>query len=341
MKQVFSYVAGFLTGALLFGSGIAYAAELTAERSRHTVYVDGAAVELEAYTINGSNYVKLRDVGQIMDFNVYWDGAAVQIQSAAPYTGEAPAVSFEPVPEPTAARDWSSDASASIFDAVLTREAYNVLQQTMADEKMILSGDSYEFADVLLNDASREAMQNVAAAIGSWPVYTLKTTLDGRSHFTVRYPESYQTAADYCMPFVQQLAGMDEATKARELAFFVCDHLTYRASGSASPGRALCSDTVSEGNCMSYAHNFKFLCDLAGVPCILVHSDVHQWNRVYVGSTWWNVDVSALDVGDDAARRGHQQILYEDAEMQNSIYIQSQPALTAFAEEVLVPGSSR
>ena len=87
--------------------------------------------------------------------------------------------------------------------------------------------------------------------------------------------------------------------------------------------------------------SFKFLCDLAGVPCILVHSDVHQWNRVYVGSTWWNVDVSALDVGDDAARRGYQQILYRDDEMQNTIYIQSQPALTAFAEEVLVPGSSR
>ncbi len=59
---------------------------------------------------------------------------------------------------------------------------------------------------------------------------------------------------------------------------------------------------------MSYAHNFKFLCDLAGIPCILVHSDVHQWNRVYISGAWWNVDVSALDVGDDVARRGYQQM---------------------------------
>ena len=87
MKHTISFIAGLLTGALLFGSGIAYAAELTAERSHHTVYVDGTAVELEAYTISGSNYVKLRDVGQIMDFNVYWDGTAVQIQSEASYTG--------------------------------------------------------------------------------------------------------------------------------------------------------------------------------------------------------------------------------------------------------------
>lgn len=341
MKHTISFVAGFLVGALLFSSGIAYAVELTAERSRHTVYVDSVAVELEAYIINGSNYVKLRDVGQIMDFNVYWDGTAVQIQSAVPYTGEAQPVSFEPAPEPVAVRDWSADASASVFDAVMPREAYNALRQTMADEKLIWSGGSYAYADVLLSEASRDAMQNVAAAIGSWPVYTLKTTLDGRSHFTVRYPDTYQAAADYCMPFVQQLVGMDDAAKVRELAFFVCDRLTYRASGSASPGRALCSDDVSEGNCMSYAHNFKFLCDLAGIPCILTHSDVHQWSRVYAGGAWWNVDVSALDVGDDTARRGYQQILYADAEMQNSIYIQSQPALTAFAEEVLVPGSSQ
>ena len=91
---------------------------------------------------------------------------------------------------------------------------------------------------------------------------------------------------------------------------------------------------------MSYAHNFKFLCDLAGIPCILVHSDVHQWNRVYAGGVWWNVDVSALDAGDNPSIRKHQQILYRDDEMLNTIYTQSQPALTAFAEEVLAPGSS-
>ena len=41
--------------------------------------------------------------------------------------------------------------------------------------------------------------------------------------------------------------------------------------------------------------------------------------------------------------RFHQEIQnpLADAEMQNSIYIQSQPSLTAFSEEVLVPGSSQ
>lgn len=68
----------------------AHAAEevLTAIRSTHQFYLDGERIELEAYTINGNNYVKLADVGEALDFNVYWDGA-VRIESGAPYTGHA------------------------------------------------------------------------------------------------------------------------------------------------------------------------------------------------------------------------------------------------------------
>ena len=98
MKRTPSFLAGLLIGAVLFGGTAAYAAGLTAEPSRHTVYLDGDLIELEAYTIEGSNYVKLRDVGKLLDFNVYWDGA-VQIDSAAPYTGEASPAAPEPEPE--------------------------------------------------------------------------------------------------------------------------------------------------------------------------------------------------------------------------------------------------
>ena len=66
---------------------------LTAVRSQQPVFVDGKQVSLEAYLINGNNYVKLRDIGQSVGFNVYWDGSAVQMQSDKPYTGEAPAAS--------------------------------------------------------------------------------------------------------------------------------------------------------------------------------------------------------------------------------------------------------
>lgn len=61
---------------------------LTAVRSTHQFYLDGEQIQLEAYLINGNNYVKLADVGEALDFNVYWDDA-VRIESGAPYTGRA------------------------------------------------------------------------------------------------------------------------------------------------------------------------------------------------------------------------------------------------------------
>ena len=89
-KETVNFAVGMLAGALLFGGSAAYAAGVMAEKSANTVYVDGQRVELDAYQINGSNYVKLRDVAKAVNINVYWDGT-VQIDTDAPYTGEAPA----------------------------------------------------------------------------------------------------------------------------------------------------------------------------------------------------------------------------------------------------------
>ena len=93
--RMVNFAVGVLAGAALFGGSAAYAAGVMAERSTNTVYVDAQRTELEAYTINGENYVRLRDIGKAVNINVYWDGA-VQIDTNAPYTGEAPA---QPVTE--------------------------------------------------------------------------------------------------------------------------------------------------------------------------------------------------------------------------------------------------
>ena len=44
---------------------------------------------MTAYNIAGQNYVRLRDIGQQVGFNVYWQDG-VQIDTDAPYTGVAP-----------------------------------------------------------------------------------------------------------------------------------------------------------------------------------------------------------------------------------------------------------
>ncbi len=89
-NRYFTFVMGMLVGAVLFGGGTAYAAGVIAELSVQPIYVDGQQVQMTAYSIGGNNYVKLRDIGQAVGFNVYWQDG-VQIDSDAPYTGTAPA----------------------------------------------------------------------------------------------------------------------------------------------------------------------------------------------------------------------------------------------------------
>lgn len=89
-KQIFTLLAGMVLGMALLSGGYAAASTvLAATPSNQTFYVNGQQVSMTAYLIGGSNYVRLRDIGQAVGFNVYWDGT-VQIQGDQPYTGVAP-----------------------------------------------------------------------------------------------------------------------------------------------------------------------------------------------------------------------------------------------------------
>lgn len=92
MKQrMFTLFTGMALGAILFGGIPAAAAGLTAQPSWSPIYVDGQQIQITAYNILGNNYVKLRDIGKAVGFNVYYQNG-VQVDSDAPYTGEAPAI---------------------------------------------------------------------------------------------------------------------------------------------------------------------------------------------------------------------------------------------------------
>ena len=91
MKEKFTQFAlGVLTGAFLFGGATAAAAGIVATPSWSPIYVDGQQVQMTAYNIGGNNFVKLRDIGQAVGFNVYYQNG-VQVDSSAPYTGSVPA----------------------------------------------------------------------------------------------------------------------------------------------------------------------------------------------------------------------------------------------------------
>lgn len=106
-KQLIPAVlASILVGAILGGpttaavaavaasATVATSAALTAltvSPSTQTFYVDGEQVALEAYVINGHNYVQLRDIGRAVDFGVEYDQGTnrVLVDTGSPYTEEA------------------------------------------------------------------------------------------------------------------------------------------------------------------------------------------------------------------------------------------------------------
>ena len=116
MKR-FQFLTGFLCGALLFGAltSVATAASgIMATISNQAIYVDGRQVQLEAYSIHGNNFVKLRDVGEAVGFNVYWDGSAAQVESGQPYTGVKPGSQSTPTAQQNPSSLTEEDVRATI-----------------------------------------------------------------------------------------------------------------------------------------------------------------------------------------------------------------------------------
>ena len=85
-RNITAMVTGMVIGAALVSEA---AAGIVAEPTWQKIYVDGQQVSMTAYNIAGNNFVRLRDIGQQVGFNVYWSDG-VQIDTDAPYTGVAP-----------------------------------------------------------------------------------------------------------------------------------------------------------------------------------------------------------------------------------------------------------
>lgn len=164
-KQILTMFTGLFIGAIITGGASAYAAGILAERSNHRIFVDGQEVQMEAYGIAGHNYVKLRDIGKAVGFNVFWDAdsGCVQIETGAPYTGEAP--SAEAVPSAAA----PSDADAAKQDIVARTNALRA---------------EHGIAALTADDQLMQAAQVRADEMAASGAYS-HTRPDGRKYTTV------------------------------------------------------------------------------------------------------------------------------------------------------------
>ena len=173
-KQIFTMLTGLLIGAVLTGGSAAVAAGIMAERSHHRVVVDGKEVQMEAYVINGNNYVKLRDMGKAVGFEVYWDSVngCVQVESNKPYTGEAPAKAEPDKPES------HPEPAVPANDADVDAMKQDIIDRTNALRK------ENGIAALTTSDKLMQAAQVRAEEMAANTVYS-HTRPDGRKYVTV------------------------------------------------------------------------------------------------------------------------------------------------------------
>ena len=172
MKKILYLFIGLALGFAL-SSPTAQAVEgILAQRCTSPILLNGAPVEIEAYTINGHNYFKLRDIGKVAGFNVYWksEDGTVQIETNRPYTGEAPAKveTDKPVSQPEVT------APAADVDA---------MKQDIVDRTNALRKEN-GIAALTANDKLMQAAQVRADEMAANTVYS-HTRPDGRKYNTV------------------------------------------------------------------------------------------------------------------------------------------------------------
>lgn len=336
-------LTGMLVGTLIPSAANAAGEYLQAVRSSQEFFVDGQRVELEAYAIGGHNYVKLRDIGRAVDFSVSYDPFtnAVIIVSGMPYQEEQPTTTpSTPSPLPASNTDYAAQASPTIFTDELTQQAYHGIRDTILHREEIIAGT---YQPVPIGEVQRNGpVEQAAIVLGRCPIYEIVKGADGQTVCNTRYVENYEPAREHTQEFIDGLSVLSDREKAEKMVWYVCDRMTYEVK-YPGPGKVLSQDGVVPGCCMAYSYAFQFLCDRAGIPCVLVCNDIHMWNQVYLDGQWWLVDVTASDAGDETAHRGSSNYspFYEIDTYWGASTVDGYPEITAFAKELPVPGSTK
>ncbi len=360
-KNALMVAVGIVIGMLISVPAVSAASEyLTAVRSTQTFYMDGQQLDLEAYSINGNNYVKLREVGQAVNFNVSYDAQtnSVRIVPNEPYSEDTPATpavtptvtpAVTPAASPAATQDYiisvdhwsredfSQQANPSVFTGYYDRELYNTIRQTMLDGTsqnpaytMVAKGEDYS------------AVVNVLGRLSGVQRYEHHTPNNFRNYWqyldylavSAEIPENYLAPLEFIQPVISEVNRMSSnREKVEYLNDYLCTLLTYDRKSTAGVTRTFTPHTGElEAACGSYAKAFKFLCSAADIPCITISTTNHAWDLVYVDGQWLHVDVAYNDHNNtDSMLLAESYPNHPD----------QAPEATEFLKELLVPGSTK
>lgn len=362
MKNSYSFLQGFISALIITASVTVFAESgLIANISSQIFYWNNQKIELTAYNIKDYNYVRLRDVADIVGVDVKYEGT-----ENAVYLGDEPQQT--PVPNDTtlsedksekatdgkdyAKEDYSKEANPLIFDDTYTRSAYNALRQTFVDRNIIIAGNddkgynaNYQYAHFIDHTQSLEHTGQTVSAINSVlgnmnGYYTYNLGVEPNLTNYWEYPgysicrvavHSYFTSAnEETESFINGLDGLSEFDKIQKIATYVADRIYYDTNSEYTGiNEIFTSKTAVGGTCGSYASAFLYLCQRADIPCVIIADDIHAWNEVYADGEWHTMDIGYFDLS------------------RSDVYAKNYPRTdgnlkkTNFTKELLVPGSTK
>ena len=341
----FSFLIGLLCGNLLFGGVSVFAnAEIVAKITSQIFFWNNRQVELEAYNINGANYIKLRDAAELFGVNVefYEDTNTVYLgeprkESTSKTTIDGSAYAKE---------DYSSKANPEIFDEIYTRDAYNAIRQSIVDIAEITKNTDengynadYEYAHFVDETSNTiEAMKSVTVTMFGYYNFsfgyepTIKNLYEypGYRICKVQIHKHFEPANNATDNFVAEIKNLPDIEKAKCIADYICDRVVYKDEDIAGINGVFTETPPVNGLCGTYANAFVYLCQRADIPCIIVKDDVHAWNEVYFDGEWYIADISYYDLSRN----------YETLFQETYVRTDVNPQKTNFAKELLVPGST-
>lgn len=367
MRNKLVFIIGLLCGAVLFGGTAVLAnSGILAQITSQVFFLNGQQIELFAYNINGSNYIKIRDAAELFGADIGYlsatnsvyistNGKPVPNDSATDTDSEEssdkePDIYIEE--DKVITEDYSKYANPDIFDEVYTKEAYNAMRQSIADTKAIITrndengfNSAYKYAHFIDERTSFEsqgetekAMQSVTAILSGYYKYTLTSDPTVRDIYkypgyrilTVEVNQKFQDANNATDEFADNISSLSDKEKLKRIADYITDRIVYKDENVAEINEIFTSPSPVNGICGTYVNAFLYLCQRLDIPCIVVKDNVHAWNVVYIDNEWHTVDISYYDVA-----RTEEALLPS-----NYPRLDTRKERTEFAKELLVPGST-
>lgn len=348
MRRINSFILGLLCGSLIFGTARVLAnTDVLARLTTQLFFWNDEKIELEAYNINGYNYVRLRDVSNIFGVNIEYDE-----ETRSVYLGE---TKTERIIDGTsyAREDYSQKANSNVFNEIYMKEAYNSIRQTINDIETIIKNTDENGYNSLYNYAhyvdgeftfnnpgkTDEAMKSVVSMFSAYYAFSLGTEPDIKNLYEypgyrickVQINNNFADTKKATDNFIRDLEGLSDREKVERIAVFVSDSIVYGSKNKGNLKTVFSSSGEVNGECGLYAQSFLYLCQRAKTPCLTVKDKDHAWNEVYVDGKWRTTDISYYDI----------------ARTEDTLFPENYPrkpkdiAKTEFAKELLVPMSTK